>query len=234
MWEKISVAIALVSLLVSAIAVINSRTAAQSSLDVANEALSTARQTNDIALGRVREPAVVEFAARQGDEFEFDFTNDVLTAEELEYCIMVRNSGKVSVDVISFEAVGITPFTYLMTDPDEPIRPLPSISLRVNLRSALQPGALANIDYRKIVLKYLEKLEPRLQDKDSIYNTVINLVMDPKAVNHTVPFGAPGTLTKDDRRMLIVKFKPSVVYGEKAKIILDESEIPNRVYSPHQ
>jgi hypothetical protein len=232
MWESISSLAAVASLLVSVAALFISIVGTRSSTKISSEALETARQANDIALGRIRDPAVVEFAFSDKERFSFDFTRASPLAEELKHIVTINNVGKANADGLAFEAIGIVPLTFLTSDPHKEIKPLPSTSLAVPFRSMLRPGGIAHVDVRKLFLQYLAKLEPQLSEKGAVYSTVINIVIDPKALTDPIPSGAPSHLTKNDRRFATVLFSPSVLLSEEARRVLAEADVPHRVYGP--
>lgn len=233
MWDKMSALAAVASLLVSVCALWVAVSGARSSLGVATEALTSARQANDIALGRLREPSIVEFAfAQKSGGFDFDFTDPEALSEPLKQIITIHNAGNTNVDSVSIEVIGIEPLTYLLLDPSLEIRSLPSIDVDIRFRSVLQPDGLAHIDVRKMILEYLVAIGPKLPDRNAVYVSMINVVLAPKSISESAAIGATSTLTGDDRRFLAVKFIPSVIEGDQATQILNSSEVKTRVYAP--
>jgi hypothetical protein len=232
-WDKITAIAAILSLGVSGGALWISISGTQSSITISSEALQTARQANDIALGRLREPSIIEYSEGElSDRFDFDFTVPGALSQPLQQYFTVRNSGKTNIDGISIEAIGIEPFTYPLSNPGQPVRPLPYINIDFKFRTALQPDGFAHIDIRKIVLEYLTKLAPLLTIKDGVYTTSINIVLTPKATTETTPIGASSALSKNDRRLIEVKFTPDLLNSQEARAIVKDSEIQNRVFIP--
>jgi hypothetical protein len=233
MWDKVSALAAVASLVVSLGALWISVMGTRSSVSISSEALQTARQANDIALGRLREPSIIEFAeGGLSQAFKFDFTTPGALSQPLTQYFTVRNSGRTNIDAISIEAIGIEPLTYLLADPGQDIKHLPSINIDFKFRAALLPDGLAHIDIRKLVLEYLAKLEPLLPIKDGIYISSINIVLTPKATTENTPTGAPSSLSKNDRRLISVQFIPTLMNSEEAKQIINDPQIPNRVFTP--
>ena len=233
MWDKITAIAAILSLGVSCGALWISVSGTQSSITISSEALQTARQANDIALGRLREPSIIEYSEGElSDRFNFDFTAPGALSQPLQQYFTVRNSANTNIDAISIEAIGIEPFTYPLSNPGQPVRPLPYINIDFKFRTALQPDGFAHIDIRKIVLEYLTKLAPLLTIKDGVYTTSINMVLTPKATTETTPIGASSALSKNDRRLIEIKFTPDLLNSEEARAIVKDSEIQNRVFIP--
>ncbi|MBF6028540.1 hypothetical protein ICY20_12425 [Pseudomonas sp. P115] len=233
MWDEVSAWAAVASFLVSLGALWVALSGAKSSLSVATEALTTARQANDIALGKLREPSIVEFAfSYTAGKDTFDFTDPKVLIEPLEQFITLHNVGKTNVDAIHIEVIGLAPLTYLLDDPTLEIRPLPSIDMDVKFKSVLQPNGLVNIDIRKMILEYLVALEPKLEEKHGVYTTAINVVLAPKSISEDVAIGATSDLTRDDRRLLVVKFFPALIETPEAREILSGVEVKTRVLAP--
>lgn len=233
LWDKISAFAAIASLMVSGGALWISVSGTESSIKIASEALQSARQANDIALGRLREPSIIEFTESGTSKyFQFDFTTPGALSQSLKQYFTVRNSGQTNIDALSIEVIGIEPFTYLLANPGQSIEPLPYINIDFKFRTALQPNGAAHIDIRKIVLEYLAKLASQLTMKNGVYTTSINIVLTPKATTETTPIGAPSELSKNDRRMISVKFTPELISSEEAKQLIKDSEIQNRVFIP--
>jgi len=229
-WEKISALVAAISLLVSIGALYVAFAGTKATNEIAAEALKTARQANEISLGLVREPAVLEFAFSDEKSFKFDFTDTGVLKEDLKTIVTVRNGGKKAIDGVAIEVIGIEGLTYLVSNPSVDVRPLAAYSTRLDFRSALQPRSLAHIDVRKYLLSYLTKILPQLPDKNGTYSTVVNVVLDPKAVNEATPSSAGLSVTKNDRRLLTIKFNSATVESSEAKAILQSEQVAHRVY----
>jgi hypothetical protein len=230
MWDQLSALAAAAGLVVSFIALIVAVLGMRSSTRLSTEALETARQANNIALGLVREPALIEYAFSDSKRFLFDFTTPRSLTEELKQIITVKNGGKKSIDSIAFEFIGIEGLTYLASDPTQQIRPLPSTNAKLEMKTAIQPEGLAHIDVRKYLLVYLTKLEPILANKEAEYSIGINVVMAPKAVDEPVHAGAPLHLTKDDRRLITVSFVPIILTSKEAQAVLQDQDVAHRVF----
>ncbi|RQS26605.1 hypothetical protein DIE03_22460 [Burkholderia sp. Bp8992] len=230
-WEMVSALAATTSLIISGVALYTATTGVNTTNSIATEALKTARQANDISLGVAREPAIVEFAETDGSAtFKFDFTDAKGLKEDLKTIVTVENAGKKPVDALEIEVIGIGGLTYSLSDPASRIDSLPYYATRLDLTNALPPGGLAHIDVRNFILNYLTKLTPLLPSNEGTYSTAINMVLAPKGVNDPTPSQAGG-LTKNDRRIMIIEFSPSIIQSPEAKAVLQEKEIPQRVFS---
>lgn len=193
--------------------------------------LKTARQANDISLGVAREPAIVEFSEpNSSPNFTFDFTNTKSIKEELKDIVTLKNAGKTTINALEIEMVGVGGLTYSLSVPMDQIDHLPYYSTRLELTNALQPGALALIDVRSLILNYLSKLIPTLPNDKDTYSTTVNMVLAPKAINESTPIQA-GHFTKNDRRLLTIRFLPSIIQSPEAKAILESNKIPQRIFS---
>lgn len=229
-WEMISALAAVVSFVVSAIALYVAFAGAKTTNQIATEALKTARQANEISLGLVREPAVLEFAFSNASQFTFDFTDPIVLKEGLKTIITVKNTGKKAIDAVSLEIIGINGLTQLMSNPNVDFSSLPAYPARLDFREALQPQALAHIDIRKYLLVYLEKLSSQLPDRTGIYSTVVNVTLSPKATNEPTPSPAGISVTKNDTRLITIKFSPAVLDSVEAKAVLQSNNIEHRIY----
>lgn len=229
-WGEVSAIAASVGLIISLVSIVISTMGARSSNKIAAEALETSRQANNIALGLVREPAVVEFVFSDGDRFKFNFSQHGELNEGLKKIVTLKNVSKRAIDAIAFEIIGIKGLTFNISEPGHEYPVLPSISERLNLRSALQPDGLMHVDMRKYFLDYLQKLAPSLEDKTATYQTSVNVVLAPKAVNDPTPAGATPGLTKDDRRLITISFVPSILDSPEALAVLHNNEVQHRIY----
>ncbi len=229
-WEMVSALAAVVSLVVSAIALYVAFAGTKTTNQIATEALKTARQANEISLGLVREPAVLEFAFSDQSRFTFDFTDPTVLMEELKTIITVQNTGKKAIDAVGLEIIGIVGLTQFLSNPTLEFRSLPAHSARLDLRAALQPQALAHIDVRKYLLTYLEKLGSQLPDRNGTYSTVVNTVLSPKAVDESTPSPAGLSVTKNDRRLITIKFSPAGLESVEARSVLQGNDVAHRVY----
>lgn len=229
-WEKISALAAVVSLVISVIALYVASSGTKATNQIATEALNTARQANEISLGLVREPAVLEFAFSGSSQSNFDFTDSTVLKDELKSIITVHNSGKKAIDAVSIEIIGIDGLTQQLSKPAVEFRSLPSYAVRLDFREALQSQALAHIDVRKYFLVYLKKLRPALPDPNGIYSTVVNVVLSPKAANEPTPSSAGSSATTNDRRLITIRFSPVVLDSIEAKTVLQSNDIAHRVY----
>ena len=230
MWEKIAALSALISVCVSIYALYISKTGADRSSELATEALKTARQANDITLGLVRESPVIEIFSYDKDVLNFTKTD--LLNESLKVKFSIRNSGKVAIDGLAMEIIGIEPLTYPENNPDSEVRPLPSVKVDVGLETIIQPTALAHIDMRLPILLYLKELNKLLTDKEAIYRTTINVVFMPKAIGDSLPSGVNSNDSMNDRKLITIKFKPSITSTEWSDKLIMKNEIAHRVYSP--
>ena len=229
-WDMISAGAAVASLIVSVFALHVAFSSTKTTNEIAAEALRTARQANDISLGLAREPAVIEFAFSDSSRFEFDFTEPTALTDELKKIVTIQNAGKKAVDAIAIEVIGISGLTYPLSDPDVQIAKLPGYSARLDLNSAMQPKSLAHIDVRKYLLNYLVNLSLSLPKHAGPYSTVVNMVLAPKATNEATPSSAGFEVTKNDRRLLTIKFSPSLLQSPEARAVLESTEVPHRVY----
>jgi len=109
MWEKISAISTFVSVFVSIVAILVAVIGTRTSSRIASQALETARQANDIALGRVKEPPAVELISITAKDL--DFTQAKILDEELGTIIQIKNIGKVPIDGLAVELIGIAPLT---------------------------------------------------------------------------------------------------------------------------
>lgn len=229
-WDQVSALAAVVGLVISIVALVVATNGARSSNKIASEALETSRQANSIALGLVREPAVLEFAFSDAERFFFDFSNPEELKHELTKYVTLLNVGKRTVDSIAFELIGIRGLTRQLSETSREFPVLPSVTARLDLRSALQPNGLMHVDMRKYLLSYLEKLAPDLPDRTATYQSGVNVVLAPKAVNESTPAGAVMGLTKDDRRLITVRFTPGVLDSPEARAVLADPSVQHRVF----
>ncbi|WP_321906152.1 hypothetical protein [Paraburkholderia tropica] len=221
-WDIVSALAAAVSVAVSVVAL----HAANSTNNIAIEALKTARQANDISLGVARVPSVVEFA---GSDSTFDLTDEKGLKGDLKMVVTVENTGKKPVDALGIEIIGIEGLTYSPSNTETEIHGLPSYSTRIDFTNTMQAGSIAIIDMRSLVLNYLARLIPLLPPGATTYTTVVNMVLEPKAVNEPTPSQAGRGATTNDRRLLTIKFSPSIIQSQEAKSILAAKEVPTRV-----
>jgi hypothetical protein len=229
-WNQVSALAAVVGLVISVVALVVAAIGTQSSNKLAAEALETSRQANSIALGLVREPAILEFAFSRSEHFFFDFSNPEVLQHELKKYVTLQNVGKQLIDSIVFECIGITGLTTQLSDPTHKFPVLPSVTERLDLRSALQPNGLMHVDMRRYLLLYLAKLVPNLTDMTATYDTVVNVVLAPKAINESTPAGVATGLTKDDRRLLKIRFTPGLLESPEARAVLADKSVPHRLY----
>ena len=229
-WDMITSGAAVASLIVSVFALYVAFSSTKTTNEIAAEALKTARQANEISLGLAREPAVVEFVFSDSSRFEFDFTEPSALSDELKRIVTIQNAGKKPVDALAIEVIGISGLTYLLSDPSVQVEKLPAYSARLDLKSAMQPQSLAHIDVRKYLLNYLAKLSLSLPKDAGPYSTVVNMVLAPKAMNESTPSPAGLGITKNDRRLLTIKFSPSLLQSPEARAVLESTEVPHRVY----
>lgn len=229
-WDQVSALAAVAGLLFSLIALAVATIGTRASNSIASEALQTSRQANSIALGLVREPAILEFALSGDKNFFFDFCLPQTLKHELKQYVTLQNVGKRLVDSIAFELIGIRGLTRQLSDPSRDFPVLPATSERLDLRSALQPNVLVHVDMRKYLLNYLQKLAADLPDKSATYETAVNVVLTPKALNESVPAGATAGLTKNDRRLITVRFTPEVLASNEARQVLADETVQHRIY----
>ena len=74
-WDKVSAVVASISLAVSVVALYTAYDGTKSTNRIASEALETSRQANQIAMGLVREPAVLEFDVTGNSLPDIDLTD---------------------------------------------------------------------------------------------------------------------------------------------------------------
>lgn len=224
--------LALISLVVSITSLYVSYDSAKSTNRIATQAMEISNQANNIALGVVREPALLEFPSIYSEPQEFNFTSIDFIQKNLSQIIHLKNEGKRGIEGATIELVGVEPLTYAMQAPSKDIRPLPSIVTSLTFNSAIQPGGSASVDFRKPILEYLSKLSGQISNRDQLYSTSINVVVTPRAMGDLAPIGAPLKQSPRDRELITVKFKIGVVDSAVAKQILSSPSLPNRVFSP--
>lgn len=228
--SEINLVITGFSCLLSVVSLFVAYESAKSSNEIALQALATATQANDISLGSLREPSAFQFS--DGGAKEIDLRTTAALEQELKLYVALQNDGKKIIDGAVFEAIGIEGLTYLEDEPNLVVRELPSVFHTAAFNLAVQPAGFVHYDIRKLVLQYLQKLAAKTPNKTATYRTVINVVVTPKTLGESIPVGAPSKLTPRDRVLFTVQFKPSVIETEMAKKILNESFVPNRVFSP--
>jgi len=224
--------VTVVTLAVSIISIYVAYDGVKSSNAISAEALATARQANEIALGRTREPALLQFTEYAKDQYEFSFLSPNDLERELHAYADLSNNGKKPVEGAVIEAVGIGPLTYRLDDPTIAVKELPSIVYNAAFNSAVQPDGMVRLDMRKPILQYLLKLAPSIQDKDAIYRTSVNVVVTAKGLGEQVAVGAPIKNSPRDRMLFTIQFRASIVDSDIAKEILTDPYNPNRVFSP--
>ena len=115
--------------------------------------------------------------------------------------------------------------------PDQQFNSLPSLSTKLDLSAAMQPGATALIDIRRYALLYITKLVGQLPDQKSKYRIALNVVLSPKATNEATPSPAGPRVTNKDRFMIAIVFNPDIIHTEKAKDLLQSTEVLHRIYA---
>ena len=225
--EKLTFILATISIVVSLFAVYISTKNAESSNRIAEEALKTSRQSNEISLGLVKEFPAVEIITNNKN---FDFTNINALNGDFKNIITIKNIGKVPIDAIFMEVIGIIPFTYPLNNPEADIRPLPSVHFSIPFDTMLLPKALMHIDLRLPIMKYISKLH--IEDHTTTYTTMINIVLAPKSINENIPSGVSSNVTMKDRILITIKFNPSILSKEQSINILNNEKILHRVYAP--
>lgn len=230
MFEKITAIAAVISILISILALYFAKSGSDKSTSIAIEALKTARQANKIAFGRLRESPVIEIFSKHDERM--NFTNEENIQNDLEVVISIHNTGKISIDGLSMELIGIKPLTYQLGDETKPIEPLPSIKININLDTIIQPDALAHIDLRLPVLMYLKQLNKIIPNKSKQYMSSVNVVLHPKAVGDSLPTGVLSKDTTKDRVFIKLLFLASITETKVAIKLLSENNVIHRVYSP--
>ncbi len=225
--EKMTLLLATISIIVSLFAVYISIKNAENSNRISEEALKTSRQSNEISLGLVKEFPAIEIITNNKN---FDFTNINALEEDFKNIITIKNIGKVPIDAIFMEMIGIIPFTYPLNNPEVDIRPLPSVPFSIDFDAMLLPNALAHIDLRLPIMKYISELN--IEDHTTVYITMTNIVLAPKSINENVPSGVLSNVTTKDRILITIKFNPSILSKEESINILKHKKILQRVYSP--
>lgn len=223
---------AVLSIFISVAAVYYAYDGTRASNDIAMQALKTARQANEISLGKIREPSILQFSYDSEKKFHFNFTSASDLEYELKLYIDLTNDGNKVVEGAAFEVVGIDSLTYSVDDPSIRLKNLPSTNLTVTFNSAVQPEGAVRLDIRKLVLQYLRKLELQDYDKNAIYSAAVNVVTTARGLGEPIAVGAPTKSSPRDRQLLTIFFKPSVIDSDIAKKILSDPYSPHRVFSP--
>lgn len=220
-----------VSILISVLAIYFAYDGTKSSNAIAMQALETARQANEIALGRIREPSILQFSDDDERKFHFNFTSAAELEREENSFIYFTNDGKKPVEGAVFDVIGIDSLTYSLDAPSIRVENLPSTNLTVTFNSAVQPAGAVRLDVRKFLLQYLKMLADKVPDKNSTYNTVVNVVIVPRALGESIAVGAPTKSSPRDRKLLTIIFKANVIDSDIAKKILSDPYVPHRIYS---
>jgi len=228
-WNMLSAIATAISLPISLTAIFFAWYGTKKTNQIAKDALDTANKANNISLGLAREPTILEFALSTESQFNFDFTNPLSLKPELKNIITVINTGKMPIDAVSIEVIGIKGLTCGISDKKLEFDSFPSHSARLNFREAIHPEALAHIDIRTYFLIYLDKLCAQLVESEKVYSTVVNVVLSPKAINEPIPSSARAGFTIKDRRQITIKFSPKLFELDEIKEILHTNEIPHRV-----
>ena len=224
--EKLTMIIAIMSIVVSLFAIYISQKNSEQSNKIAEEALKISRQSNEISLGLKKEFPIIEIINRNT---EFDFTKSDILNQELVNIIQIRNIGKIPINAISLEIIGIVPFTYPMNDPKKIIKPLPSKTINIKLKTMLRPSDLASIDLNQPIIQYLAKLN--IEDKSTVYNTMLNIVLSPKSINENTPSGISPDDTLNDRILITIKFKHSILSERISKDLIKSEEVMHRIFT---
>ncbi|MFM2589660.1 hypothetical protein [Vibrio sp. TBV020] len=200
---------------------------AKEALELAEKANKLAFDATEITKRRFRSEPLVHI---NSVEQNIDLTSLESLGKNFSHILQIKNKGEIAFEDLSMELIGIAPKTYPITDPNNIIRPLPSVTHDVGLTVMIHPHNLANIDLRKPLISYLGKLSKQLEYEDEIYHTVINLMLLPTAVGDPLPSGV-NRAGCEDRVLITIKFKPVDFTEEKIETYLSHSQdLTHRVY----
>lgn len=230
--ELFSQLIAVLGLLLAAGGLFVSYKSMQKSDEIAIQALEISKASNEIALGTRKEPAPLEFSTYDKESLQFDLTDPSSLEGELTHVIRLSNRGRVPVSGISVDLIGIEPLTYSLASPGDSVRPLPSLTWKLDFNSAVLPSGAVAIDMRKPLLLYLQRLSSQLDEQRAIYITSINFVISTRALGDSDFMGAADASKVRDRELITVKFRPDIVSKSRAIAILTDIAQPHRVYTP--
>lgn len=146
--------------------------------------------------------------------------------------IDLKNSGKLPIDALLIELIGIEPLTHPLGQEGMIIRPLPSTKVKIPLDTMILPNGLARIDLRIPVLMYLKNLNEMIADTTLIHRTSINIVLSPRAKGENVPTTLPSGLYIKDRVHLVVDYAPSLIEHELVASLLEKGVIEHRIQTP--
>ncbi|CAI2302687.1 TPA: hypothetical protein NKQ26_004778 [Vibrio parahaemolyticus] len=223
----ITVIIAVVTFFISNVNARKAQRKAKEALEVAEKANKLAFEATEITRRRLRSEPLVHIS-------KFEKNIDLTSLESLEknfsHILQIKNKGEIAFENLSMELIGITPETYKISNPEDIIRPLPSVTHDVGLTVMIHPHNLANIDLRKPLISYLDKLSKQLKYKDENYRTVINLMLLPTAVGDPLPSGVSRSGC-EDRVLLTIKFNPADFTKEKIETYVSHTQdLTHRVY----
>lgn len=199
--------------------------------ETSKQALELSKISNEIALGTKREQGTMIFSEKGDDAILFDLSDPLSLKGDLIKTIAFFNAGQLPASGISAELIGIEPMTYSLSNSENSISPLPSVMWDLNFSSAVLPSGVVTIDMRRPLLIYLKKLSSQLENKESIYNTTLNMVVSTKTIGNESFVGAPAEQSGFDRRLITVKFRPSIIEAADTAAILANNNEPHRVYT---
>lgn len=205
----------------------NAQRKAKKALEIAEKANKLAFEAIEITRRRLRAEPLVHISSVGK---KIDLTSLKSLGENFSHMLTIKNKGEIAFENLYMELIGITPETYKVSNPDHIIRPLPSVTHNVDLTVMIHPHNLANIDLRKPLISYLDKLSMQLKYENESYRTVINLLLLPTAVGDPLPSGV-NRAGCEDRVLIAITFNPADFTKEKIESYLSHSQdITHRVY----
>lgn len=193
----------------------------------AEKACNMAEESKQISLNRLRSVPSIKIA---NVDSPFDFMRANYVNKDLHYAITVINDGDIAIQNVHLEMIGITPLTYKLACPAEPVKPLPTQLFDTECHFLVLPKYYLAIDLRKPLTAYLKKLSAQLTFEDAEYLTTLNVLVLPTASGDLAPSGTQNC--QQDRTLIKITFNPIDFSPENVSFFTCEfQDLKHRVYA---
>jgi hypothetical protein len=209
-------------LIISAAALVTSFYSYKESTRVSTLALATARQANDISIGRIHEYPEINIAATGNLSL-------LTLPQQHTVAWNIWNTGNKPITALTVRLIVLSGLTYslALTPMDEPKLFGDFVDYKIMLGEQLPPDAFVRLHMTKPVLTYLRNLRGAYADQTAAYRSSLNVIILPHESGTTPPIQS---LVKKDRDILSIDYIPAVLRSDEFGKYVDTLEETNPIY----
>lgn len=234
-WELFEISVAILSLVVSGIALYVAKSSSAEANVIAKGAVEESRKANSFAEQALKEAKEANLTNR-GELRAYPRIDTQLTstatymvstideAKSASCLLRVTNKGKLPITAVRLRLYLLGGFTWQVNNPSLKVKhDSEDKQLMVAFGEQVLPGGCALIELRNPLLSLLHENRILFPNEAQVHESLINVVVVPQAVGHEAPVLSDRNDPTDqivDRQIVTIRYSPKMIRSDGIKSLL--------------